>query len=653
LRESAARYRLALIAGRMGSWETDFVARTRTWSPEGMALFGLALPGGVGRVGGDDDEYMAAIHPEDRDKASQIRATANQVDSFAAEYRIVRADGRMLWLAGRGLVVARRPDGRAHRLVSIMADVTERTQADEALRIERERLTVALQTGRMGVFDYDLRTDTLWWSGQMYELFGLDATRFVPTAQAVTALIHPDDVDEFVQRRLETVAVGEPMQHELRIVRPDGSTIWVGYRGKSERDGTGRPVRIHGVIADITPRKLAEQALREADRRKDNFIATLAHELRNPLAPIRNAVHVLRQRTQADAQVAWCRDVIDRQVAQMSRLLEDLLDVSRVTRGQFRLRREPLELAAVIDQALEIAGPVIGGAGHSLRVTPSPQALPLEGDSTRLAQVFSNLLINAAKYTPRGGRIEVAVERAGDDALVSVRDTGVGIAADRLPDIFEMFGPSTSLAERSPDGLGIGLSLAKGLVEMHGGSIVAHSEGPGRGSEFKVRLPLAVAARATEPGDTVRPPSDRPTRRVLVVDDLRDSADSLGALLESAGHSVHVAYNGEQALALAELHRPEVVLLDLGMPGIDGCEVCQRLRAAPWSAGMVIIAQTGWGQERDRQRTRDAGFDHHLVKPIDPDELDALFAIDLAVLRAGNGIGGGDNPPSAAARARG
>ena len=630
LRESEARYRMALIAGRMGSWETDLVARTRTWTKEGMDLFGFDLPDGRGHVGGEADEYEKALHPADRHLVQHFHVLADHQDSFLAEYRIVRPDGTVLWLSGRGLVVSRGSDGEALRLVSIMADVSERRQAEEVLRIERERLALALKAGQMGVYDFNVVGDLLWWSPETYDLFGVAPESFVPTRESVIALLHPDDRDIFLQRRAEAIAERRVFQHEFRIVRGDGKPAWINHRGQTEYDAEGRPVRHFGIALDITERKHAEQALRNADRKKDTFIATLAHELRNPLAPIRNAVGVLRRGGPADAQqIAWCRDVIDRQVSQMSRLLEDLLDVSRLTRGQFALRREPLAIAAVIEQAIEIAQPLVDAAGHTLEVALPAQPIAIEGDLTRLAQVFSNLLINAAKYTEPRGRIALNVELRGAEAVVSVSDNGIGIAAEQMPHIFEMFGQAQTAADGTQSGLGIGLSLARGFVEMHGGRIGAHSDGIGQGSVFVVRLPVAEsvarAQAAVSAGATGGAAAASGRRRVLIADDLRDSADSLALLLDAMGHEVHVAYDGAEALQQIEALRPEVALLDLGMPKLSGYEVCRRIRDLPWGGGLTLIAQSGWGQEEDRRRTRDAGFDHHIVKPIDPVALDALL----------------------------
>jgi PAS domain S-box-containing protein len=632
LREREARYRSALHAGRMGSWETDFAAGTRTWSKEGMALFGLDLPDGRGQVGGDADEYAAALHPDDRHLATDFHALADRQDSFLAEYRIVRPDGAVLWLSGRGLVMSRLPDGRAERLVSIMADVSERELFEESMRLMRERLALALQAGQMGVFDFDLVNNVLWWAPQTYEVFGVTPDTFTPTREGLLSLVHPDDRRGFVQGRLQALARREPFIHEYRCLRRDGRIIWIGHRGQAEYDTSGRPVRSFGVSQDITDRKLAELALQEADRRKDSFIATLAHELRNPLAPIRNAVQLLRKSGHDDPQLAWCRDVIDRQVTQMARLLEDLFDVSRLTRGQVALRRERLALPAVIEHALEIAQPRIAEHGHSFSLSLPPEPLQVDGDLTRLAQVFSNLLINAAKYTPDGGRLRLTMEAVGEEVEVRVSDNGIGISPEQMPHLFEMFTQGDSPSGPSQGGMGIGLSLARGLVEMHGGRISARSAGPGLGSEFVVRLPLAESATATVLAEAAATDAAAPLPpcRVLVADDLRDSADSLGLLIELMGHTVEIAYDGEEALRAAERFRPDIVLLDLGMPKLDGFEVGRRIRAAPWSESVRLVAQSGWGQEEDRRRTAEAGFDHHLVKPIDPAALEALMQ-ELAV----------------------
>jgi PAS domain S-box-containing protein len=362
-----------------------------------------------------------------------------------------------------------------------------------------------------------------------------------------------------------------------------------------------------------------ERTLKEADRKKDDFIATLAHELRNPLAPIRNAVGILRHGGPPGAQ-KWCQEVIERQVVQMTRLLEDLLDVSRIMRNKIALRCDRIELVQVIEQALEATRPLIDAQGHDLAVDLPQEPVLLYGDLTRLTQVFANLLNNAAKYTEPGGRIELTVERQDDEVMVCVRDSGIGIDPEHLPSVFTMFAQLSPALERASGGLGIGLSIARALVESHGGSIEARSAGRNQGSEFAVRLPVLLGSAEypvfAAPGEDARedvPPVS--ARRIMIVDDNMDVALSLGALLTQMGHEVRTAANGRQGLELAEEYRPDAAILDVGMPELNGYDLCRRIREQPWGERMLLIACTGWGQTEDRVRAQHAGFDYHVVKP--------------------------------------
>jgi signal transduction histidine kinase/CheY-like chemotaxis protein len=378
----------------------------------------------------------------------------------------------------------------------------------------------------------------------------------------------------------------------------------------------------------------AERALRdsarrleEADRRKDHFLATLAHELRNPLAPIRNALHFMQLRGSRDPDMQNARDMIDRQVRQMVRLVDDLMEVSRITLGQIQLQSEPVSLAIIITNAVEVSHPLIDSARHRLLVELPDETLYVEGDSTRLSQVLQNLLNNAAKYTPPGGQISLRAERDGEFAVIRVRDTGIGIPPAMLDRVFEMFTQVDRSSALAQGGLGIGLALAQQLTQMHGGRIEVTSAGEGRGSEFSVRLPLCPSpeSSALEPdraGSAYHPER----RRVLLADDNVDGAESLRLNLEIQGHEVRVAFDGAAALDLADDFRPEIMVLDLGMPKLDGLEVCRRVRAREWGDEVTIIALTGWGQEQDRRRTLEAGFDHHLVKPVEPQALARLIS---------------------------
>jgi len=379
------------------------------------------------------------------------------------------------------------------------------------------------------------------------------------------------------------------------------------------------------VLVDVSERRHYEElqrtqmALREADRRKDEFLATLAHELRNPLAPMRNAVEILRARCAGEPELDWPVGILDRQVELMARLLEDLLDVSRISRNRLELRTERVDLAAVIEAAQETSQPLIDAGRHQLTLKLPAQPIPLDADPQRLAQVFANLLNNAAKFTGEGGTIRLAAERDGDHVVVTVADSGIGISAEMLPHIFEIFSQENPSEVRTQGGLGVGLSLVKGLVALHGGSVEVHSEGAFKGTSFVVRLPIAVGATVRR-GEPPRPEAPS-RRRVLVVDDNHDSADSLAALLKIMGNEVTTAYDGAQAVEIAAALRPEVVLLDIGMPVLDGFEACRRIREQPWGRAMHLIALTGWGQHEDRRRSQEAGFDAHLVKPVDADDL--------------------------------
>ncbi|HKV08688.1 MAG TPA: MEDS domain-containing protein [Thermoanaerobaculia bacterium] len=368
--------------------------------------------------------------------------------------------------------------------------------------------------------------------------------------------------------------------------------------------------------------------LQSALRGRDEFLAMLAHELRNPLAPIRNATQVIQLLGSTDNHLSWARDVIDRQVRQLARLVDDLLDVSRVTRGKVELHREEVDVTAVIAQAVETSRPLIDGRKHTLVLTLPPEPVRLSADLTRLAQVVSNLLNNAAKYMHEGGRIWLTVERHEGEAWIRVKDEGIGIPPEMLARVFDLFTQVSQSLDRSEGGLGIGLALVRSLAELHGGSVQASSEGPGRGTEMIVRLPVVGEERAPAPAARESVISVRPVagRRILVVDDNQDAAETLGKILEIAGHEVEIAHDGEEALAAVRKHRPEVVLLDIGLPKVDGYEVARRLRLEPENEGLLLIAVTGYGNREDRERGKLSGFDHHLVKPVDLQQLQRLLA---------------------------
>ena len=378
---------------------------------------------------------------------------------------------------------------------------------------------------------------------------------------------------------------------------------------------------------DVTERMQTLTALREADRRKDEFLATLAHEIRNPLAPIRNELEIMRVARGNAEIIEHSRAVMERQLAHLVHLVDDLMDVSRITRGKLELRREKLSLDSALQAALETSRPLIEAAHHELVLDFPQEPLYVLGDLTRLAQIFSNLLNNAAKYTPPGGTIKLTATRVNGEAVIEVRDSGVGIAAEALPDIFEMFAQANRERGLAHGGLGIGLALVHGLTEMHGGAVQAESDGAGLGSMFTVRLP---ALDTDEEHKTNAPLAgkDAPVlrQRILVADDNRDAAESLAMLLTMMGHEVRAAHDGAEAVAEADEFRPDLILMDVGMPKLDGLQAATQIRSLPWGAAPVIVALTGWGQEADRKRSRDAGCDEHLVKPLDLERLTSLLA---------------------------
>jgi two-component system CheB/CheR fusion protein len=411
-----------------------------------------------------------------------------------------------------------------------------------------------------------------------------------------------------------------------RVVWPDGTVHWVEGRGRFLYDDGGEAYRGIGVILDIDARKRLEADLQEADRRKDEFLGMLAHELRNPLVPIRNAVQVLRLRGHDDPALAQARAMIDRQVAHMARLLDDLLDVARITRGKIALRKEPVLLADLVHQAIEDVRPLVEPHGHALAVSVAPEPIWLDADAVRLTQVIVNLLHNAAKYTGADGRITLSAGREGADAVIRVCDTGIGLEPDLVPRLFGVFVQGATSLDRSHGGLGVGLALVRALVELHGGRVEAHSAGAGRGSEFVVILPAGPPALPLVPRPAAPAVAVAGGLRVLVVEDNVDVAESLRMVLELDGHTVAVAHAGLQALERARDETPDVAFIDIGLPGMDGYELVRCLRRLPTLEATVLVALSGYGRSEDKERATAAGFDHHLTKPVDPAHLTELLA---------------------------
>ncbi|HET9652798.1 MAG TPA: ATP-binding protein, partial [Usitatibacter sp.] len=421
------------------------------------------------------------------------------------------------------------------------------------------------------------------------------------------------------------VRAGKPVRHyETLRVRKDGTRVEVSLTVSPVRDAQGRLVGISKVARDVGERKRQERQDAEAARRKDEFIAILAHELRNPLAPIRYALDIARQPNATPEQRHRADEVIARQIEQMTRLLDDLLDVSRIARGQVQLRRKWVDLTSVVGCAIDAARPLLDSRGHQLSLDLPRETLRLNADPVRLTQILSNLLTNAAKYTNRGGDIHLCAHRDDGHVVVSVRDNGIGISREMMSRLFTLFAQASPALQRSEGGLGVGLALVKGFVEMHGGTVAASSDGPGKGSQFTIRLPVGEKPR-DDAAENAAQDSHRRSLRVLVADDNVDITETCATLLQLWGHEVRIAHSGREALELAEAFLPQLALIDIGMPQVSGLDVARAIRKAPWGAAMRLIAVTGWGQEEDKQLAVRAGFDDHITKPVEPSRLEALF----------------------------
>jgi signal transduction histidine kinase len=504
--------------------------------------------------------------------------------------------------------------------------------SDRALALNRARLDYATRLSGVGFWYCDLPFDHLEWDARVKEHFF-----FAPTDQISIddfyARMHEEDRAATREAIDQSIRNRTPYDIVYRTVHPTtGEIKWIRALGDADYALDGTPTHFDGVTVDVSEQKLDQQRLallnnqlREHDRRKDEFIATLSHELRNPLAPIRAAAKVIASPKAAPAQVTQAQLIIERQVAHMALLLDDLLDIARITQGKLQIKKEMLSLIPVVDAAIEAVRPTLDGKNQQLELSLPAEAILLDADHLRLSQVISNLLMNAVKYSDPGSHIALKCTVEGDTLTLSVKDNGIGIAPESISGIFEMFSQVDGVAGRSEGGLGIGLALVKGITELHGGKVEARSAGLGLGSEFIVRLPLASRSPAKSSGAT-EPDQASTRRRILIADDNRDAAESLAMLLEMAGHEVRVAHLGHAAVSLAQVFRPDTALLDIGMPDLSGYEVAQSLRREPWAANIRLIALTGWGQDSDRHRALEAGFDHHLIKPVDPDQLAGLIA---------------------------
>lgn len=591
---------------------TNLNGTITSWNAGAERLFGYTTAEAIGQP---ITMLMTPDRANEEDTILERIRRAERLDHYETIRR--RKDGTLVDLS---LTVSPIVDGHGKVVGAskIARDITER-------KVAAERFRLLAETVPSFVWTADSDGTVTYVNKRWLEYCGITEEQ---NSRNWPELVHPDDYPRCVEQWNRCLRDRTEYEVEVRIRRFDGIYRWFVTRALPLKNAEKRIISWFGVTTDIHDQKEMQEQLREADRRKDEFLATLAHELRNPLAPICNSLQLLRMAAGSDLENKQVQEIMERQVAHMVRLVDDLMELSRISRGAIELKMEHVELATVIAHAVETSQPIIEAANHRLEVCLPTEPIFVIGDLVRLSQVFANLLNNAAKYTSRGGQIFVAAKRDGRELAVSIRDTGIGIPPEMLMRIFEMFTQIDNSLRGSQEGLGIGLSLVRTIVSMHGGSVEAHSDGPGMGSEFVVRLPVAErpAPLQKKTSGELRNVHSMPTRRVLVVDDNRDAADSMAMLLQVLGAEVHLAYDGPSALEAISACRPSVVFLDIGLPGISGHEVAKQVRADSQFQDVVLIALTGWGQENDRRHSREAGFDHHLVKPVDHGAVQTLLA---------------------------
>ncbi|MDQ8184773.1 PAS domain S-box protein [Pelagicoccus sp. SDUM812002] len=627
LRESEERVRMAVQAADIGTWDLELSTGVLRWSDRCKEVFGLSHDAPI-----DYDVFLSLLHPDDRERtdAAVQRAFDPKGDGFyKIDYRVIWPDGSVRWIVASGEAIFREVKSKreAVRFVGTVLDITDRKEAEARLQAsERFTRTILENTpdcikvmdpqGRlqmmnkhglllMGIEDFSKVRGMEWWS------------------------LWPEEGRERLREAVQLARTGATDRFQAACPSPAGDPRWWDVVVAPVVSESGKISRLIAVRRDVSLQKATEEQLRElaarlsnADQRKDEFLATLAHELRNPLAPIRSGLEVMKMARADESMFEEVREMMERQTLQLITLVDDLLDVSRITLGKLELRKSRVELASILTSAQEASRPLVEAADHRLRVVMPSRPIYIDADPNRMAQIISNLLNNAAKYTPRGGEIELSVELIGEEVEVKVRDNGIGIPEGMKEQIFEMFAQVDRSFENSYVGLGIGLTLVKSLVEMHGGRVGLESDGEGKGSSFSVRLPALPEERKPEgPGAMESDGASELKRRVLVVDDNEAAAKMLALVVKMLGNEVRTAADGVEAIEIAADYLPEVILMDLGMPRMSGDEAARHIRKQPWGKDMFLVALTGWGQEKDRQRTAEAGFDRHLVKPSEPDEL--------------------------------
>lgn len=626
LHTAQIRSDLAAQAAGIGIFDWNIETNDLFWSPEAFRVYGKEeKPNPLSY-----HDWASITNTED---LLQIESNLQHLfkckeRSFQSLSRFRRSSGEERWAKTIGEIIYDQA-GTPMRMIGTAQDVTETLKAEEQKYLDRRRLELALEAGELGFWDWHIPTDVVQFGGQWESILGYSPDEMPPHAHDWEERVHPDDIVSVRERLTKHLEGKSPLyESEHRLKAKDGSWVWVLHRGRVvERDEQGRAIRALGTHSDISQKRAVQERLQEADRRKDEFLATLAHELRNPLAPIRTGLAIL-QKDCTPSQAAKAREMMERQLVHMVRLVDDLLDVSRITTGRLTLKKDRHSARSIIEAAVEASRPLIDAAHHTLTVTSVTPDVEIYCDATRVAQTISNILTNAAKYTPDGGRIDLVARRDETSLQISISDNGLGIPPDMIDHIFDLFGQVNRTLHRSQGGLGIGLALVKTLLNLHGGSISVVSPGINQGSTFTITLPLGNQSQA----QALRQHGSQATgegmtqKRVLIVDDNVDGAESLAIFTELLGHKPEIAHSGPEALAKIPSYRPDVILLDIGLPGMSGFEVAEIIRTTPQGLQTKLVALTGWGSEETKRRAHESGFNEHLTKPVELTDIERILS---------------------------